>query len=131
MNNSELLAFSMPELTKIAVHKHFGYSIKNYYISPVDLKLYVVLNDDSVVTAESLTKKSDNAFVISFKDDVDFLWHLARSKRDLLLQQSDWAMVSDAATDKQAWKHYRQKLRDITKDFAHPQEIIYPEPPNK
>lgn len=36
-----------------------------------------------------------------------------RFYRTMLLQASDWAMVSDAPTDKTAWATYRQALRDF------------------
>ncbi len=39
-----------------------------------------------------------------------------RFKRDNLLKQSDWMANSDV-TMTDAWKEYRQKLRDITKTY--------------
>lgn len=127
--NSIPLCITMPELTRIAIHKHFGYSIKTYFIEAIDSKLYVVLNDDSKVLVESLTKIPDDEFILKFKDDTDFLWSLARAKRDLMLEQSDWTQIPDAPVDQQAWAIYRQKLRDITKDFSDPRQITYPVPP--
>jgi len=37
-------------------------------------------------------------------------------RRNQLLQESDWAVLPDAPTDKNAWQTYRQQLRDITND---------------
>jgi len=40
-------------------------------------------------------------------------WEEVRELRDTILQQSDWRAVKDR-TMSQAWKDYRQALRDIT-----------------
>lgn len=55
-------------------------------------------------------------------------WTDIRAKRDILLSESDWTMVSDAPTDKVAWATYRQALRDITEQ-PDPFNIIWPEKP--
>lgn len=39
-----------------------------------------------------------------------------KHRRNQLLQESDWAVLPDAPTDKTAWQTYRQQLRDITDD---------------
>jgi hypothetical protein len=44
---------------------------------------------------------------------------IIRDKRDKLLTATDWTQVTDSPlTDenKEEWREYRQKLRDITKD---------------
>jgi hypothetical protein len=51
-------------------------------------------------------------------DTLDILpneWLLERMRlhRDRLLVESDWAMASDAPTDKTEWATYRQALRDF------------------
>ena len=48
-------------------------------------------------------------------DTVPDEWYIERMRlhRDRLLAASDWAMTSDAPTDKQAWTDYRQALRDF------------------
>tara|TARA_R100000654_G_C2648307_1_gene122795 strand:+ start:538 stop:822 length:285 start_codon:yes stop_codon:yes gene_type:complete len=40
-----------------------------------------------------------------------------RKERNNLLQETDWMSLSDAPTMSDAWKKYRQDLRDITKSF--------------
>ena len=45
-----------------------------------------------------------------------------RLHRDRLLAASDWAMASDAPTDKTAWQEYRQALRDFPASWE-PNEI--------
>lgn len=51
---------------------------------------------------------------------------LARKQRDLLLKESDWTQVPDAPVDADAWKVYRQALRDITNQAGFPDKIDWP-----
>lgn len=50
----------------------------------------------------------------------------ARGQRNLLLQESDWTQVPDAPVDADAWKAYRQALRDITNQAGFPDKIDWP-----
>jgi len=52
-----------------------------------------------------------------------------RSKRDSLLQKSDWTQLPDAPTDKSAWATYRQALRDVPQQSGFPDNVIWPEKP--
>ena len=52
-----------------------------------------------------------------------------RHQRNLLLDASDWAMTSDAPTDKQAWKTYRQALRDFPATWTPGPTADFPNPP--
>ena len=52
-----------------------------------------------------------------------------RAHRDRLLAASDWAMTSDAPTDKQAWADYRQALRDFPKTWVAGPTADFPDPP--
>ncbi len=54
-----------------------------------------------------------------------------RKRRDQLLAASDWAMVSDAATDKDEWRIYRQALRDITTQNKFPNSVDWPVSPSQ
>ena len=47
----------------------------------------------------------------------DVEWKHVRSQRDYELKQSDWRAVKDR-TMPQAWKDYRQALRDLPPDHA-------------
>ena len=56
-------------------------------------------------------------------------WNNIRSNRNGLLAQTDWTMLPDVELTPeliQAMKEYRQKLRDITKDFDNPDDVIFP-----
>lgn len=64
------------------------------------------------------------------------LWEPIRQKRDKLLQESDITQLKDTPNEGQysdvltrLWAIYRQKLRDITKMYASPNEVVWPNPP--
>lgn len=59
------------------------------------------------------------------------LWQRIRDKRDLLLKESDWTMISDAPSslNYREWEKYRQALRDLPNDFSDPKQAIWPESP--
>ena len=65
-------------------------------------------------------------------DNVPDDWWLERMRlhRDRLLAASDWAMTSDAPTDKQAWADYRQQLRDFPASWVAGPTADFPDPPN-
>lgn len=62
---------------------------------------------------------------------------LLRIERNLILQQSDWRdLPSYPGTDQEAWRTYRQALRDITEtqtpeldEFGNLTNITWPEEP--
>lgn len=52
-----------------------------------------------------------------------------RAERDDMLRLSDWTQLPDAPVDIQAWKTYRQKLRDITTQDEFPNNVVWPAKP--
>lgn len=55
-----------------------------------------------------------------------------RSKRDDLLQDTDWLIIKAAETGSQApdvWQVYRQALRDVTGQAGFPFEVVWPTKP--
>lgn len=52
-----------------------------------------------------------------------------RSKRQALLNNSDWTQVADAPVDREAWATYRQALRDISNQASFPYNIEWPVAP--
>lgn len=59
-------------------------------------------------------------------------WSAVRAQRDGLLTRCDWTQVPDAPLDeptRDAWRDYRQQLRDVTEDFATPEAVVWPTPP--
>ena len=54
----------------------------------------------------------------------------SRTQRDALLVESDWAVLPDApVADEQAWKDYRQALRDVPQQTGFPTDINWPTKP--
>jgi hypothetical protein len=55
-----------------------------------------------------------------------------RVERNRLLGLCDWTQVSDVVLSNDEnllWKNYRQELRDITKKFFSPSDVIWPKNP--
>ncbi len=67
-------------------------------------------------------------FSYGFKEKT---WHSIRMERDSRLNGSDWAALPDATPkpSQQSWLDYRQKLRDVTRDFSTPEEVVWPQKP--
>ena len=70
-----------------------------------------------------------NEIGLTETDDAGALTARMRYQRDLLLAASDWAMTSDAPTDKQAWTDYRQQLRDFPATWTPGPVADFPDPP--
>ena len=59
-------------------------------------------------------------------------WKNIRSNRNGFLAQTDWTQLPDVDLLPellQAMKEYRQKLRDLTKDFDNPDDVLFPDNP--
>lgn len=52
-----------------------------------------------------------------------------RQVRNQLLASCDWTQTPDATVDQEAWRAYRQSLRDITKQLTFPHSVVWPIPP--
>jgi len=59
----------------------------------------------------------------------EWLIERMRLRRDALLIASDWAMLTDAPTDKTAWGDYRQALRDFPATWEPAPTVTFPERP--
>jgi hypothetical protein len=86
-----------------------------------------------------IPKDPSNRFYIQFLKELEdgeaelilppgIIWDQIRIQRNTLLRNSDWIGVSDAQPkpSKQAWLDYRQALRDITKTYSKPEDVIWP-----
>lgn len=65
-------------------------------------------------------------------EDIPMTDEEARSKRDKLLADTDWTQVLDAPIDtvtREAYRVYRQALRDIPEQEGFPEAITWPELP--
>jgi len=57
-----------------------------------------------------------DAGVLQEESQRDFSWEEVRAERDRELAATDWRAIKDR-TMSQAWKDYRQALRDLPQDF--------------
>jgi len=55
--------------------------------------------------------------------------NLLREDRNNRLAETDWMSLPDAPTMSDAWKKYRQDLRDITKTYKTPKDEKSPTTP--
>ena len=81
----------------------------------------VVLEDGSIVQQE-FTSEELAEFAEWDAEAVNIQWYELRFKRNRLLAETDWMANSDV-TMTDAWKTYRQALRDLpakTEDPANP-----------
>jgi len=64
-------------------------------------------------------------------DEIPQEWLVERMRieRNRLLSECDWAMHSDAPTDKTAWTTYRQALRDFPATWKTAETANFPEAP--
>lgn len=53
-----------------------------------------------------------------------------RAKRNIKLAETDWMSLPDAPTMSDAWKKYRQELRDITKTYKTLDDVKWPTEPS-
>jgi hypothetical protein len=59
----------------------------------------------------------------------DYVWERLRLRRDQLLTQSDFRMVTDAPWDTEPWATYRQALRDLPDNTTDPRLAVWPTTP--
>lgn len=59
----------------------------------------------------------------------DKKWELIRNRRNSLLSETDWMGNSDV-TMTDAWKTYRQALRDLPANTSDPDNPSWPTPPS-
>jgi hypothetical protein len=52
-----------------------------------------------------------------------------RSYRAQLLKDCDWTQITDAPSNKEAWRIYRQELRDVTTQEGFPWNVTWPVSP--
>ena len=59
-------------------------------------------------------------------------WDNIRSKRDGILQSTDWTMTTGATVDQAQWAAYRQVIRDIPQTYKGktPDDVVWPTQPS-
>ena len=112
------------------------------------------LNKESFGTEIAcITKKIDGVFALSIPLDeantdyqeylewaktntaeaaAGLTWDDIRSKRDSILQATDWTMTTGATVDQAQWSAYRQVIRDIPQTYKDktPDDVVWPTQPS-
>lgn len=85
-----------------------------------------------------IDKNQSNEYIASWMPTVDYQQMsdvraaagFVRTRRNLLLTQTDWTQGKDIPDETSAlWAPYRQELRDITTQSGYPLNISWPVPP--
>lgn len=121
-----------------------------------NIKIYAMIDDQGIVTN---VLAADENFAAGRKDMIlvkgevnigdiyskgkfkqsprqfDLEWENVRKERNKLIAETDYVVLPDywetlSATKQNAWKKYRQQLRDITNEFVDPSQVVFPEKPN-
>ena len=86
-------------------------------------------NGNTPFTAEE-EKAADAADIEYEKQLVVIKWLNIRRKRDKFLAACDWMVMSDTPDISDAWKTYRQALRDLPASESDPDDITWPDAPS-
>ena len=78
---------------------------------------------------KDISDSEHQAWLDTLNEDLATLLNRIRQDRNALLQETDWMANSDV-TMSDAWKTYRQSLRDITKTYKNLNEVVWPTPPS-
>jgi hypothetical protein len=95
-------------------------------------KIVGTTTDSSAGIPISIDSAEFKAYQESLTAPLTPSWDLIRMQRDNLLRETDWVGLKDVVlANKEAWLTYRQALRDIPSTFKTPEEVVWPEVPNK
>jgi hypothetical protein len=81
---------------------------------------------------EQLLLLKETVFCVDPLDTDPVTWDEVRKKRDLLLINSDWTMITGATVDQREWSRYRQILRDLPQTYKglSVDQIVWPVEPS-
>jgi len=90
--------------------------------------------ENEFITVEDSNDATAVKAVYDAHNSTSKTWDEIKAKRNELLSACDWTQLTDAVLtldEKTAWQDYRQTLRDIPQDYASPDDVIIPTPPNE
>ena len=76
---------------------------------------------------------TDELKALYAKDAADLpkqLWEVLRRERNRRLTETDWMLLSDTTEMSDAWKTYRQALRDLPANTSDPENFTWPTKPS-
>jgi hypothetical protein len=93
-----------------------------------------IVESDCVKEIIETRDKSQEEIDLENKNKIDAEWIAIRSKRDMLLNKSDFYALSDVWNDLSEQRridiaNYRKALRDIPQAFNSPQDVVFPDMP--
>lgn len=59
----------------------------------------------------------------------EWVWERLRLRRNTLIADCDWRVVTDAPWDTAPWVAYRQALRNLPASVTDPRKAVWPTPP--
>ena len=136
--NDENVQQRLVQLDNYISFKHEGtkYNIK-YYATKRDSEIVDVPahkdEDGKDVAATYVQSHLIGDDTAKDKRILDEEWVNIRAKRDRLIAETDWMMLSDTGTVSAAWKNYRKALREIpqSQDSAKTfEDIKWPDKPS-
>ena len=108
---------------------HLGLNVNQYRLTQSPPPHEFIEWDDSNPDPQPTQEELEAAWA-EIADDI--AWKPVREKRNVLLDISDYALLSDAPysqSKKKAWKTYRQELRDLPQTYDNVEDVVWPEPP--
>ncbi|NTV26676.1 MAG: hypothetical protein HGB01_10785 [Chlorobiaceae bacterium] len=99
-----------------------------YWLSHNESKIITELGQD--IPSGAFTEQPAATEIEEAQEpSIEELSALVRKQRNVLLTASDWTQLPDVSVDAEAWRVYRQALRDITVQTGFPQLIEWPVAP--
>ena len=97
------------------------------------LIVWEIRRDDAALAANLTIARAEACNGEVTVEDIPMTDEEARTQRDKLLSETDWTQVLDAPIDadtREAYRAYRQALRDIPEQEGFPEAITWPELPS-
>ena len=88
------------------------------------------LNPDGTYEDKEDTDELKALYAQDKLDLPEKLMKLIREKRDRLLAETDWMVLSDTTEISDDWKNYRQALRDLPANTSDPTNPTWPTKPS-
>ena len=102
------------------------HSMTGYFLQKMGIQNYVICDKDCILSP-TLTDEQKTTLANHIANDADMV--ILRIKRNKKLAKSDWMANSDV-TMTDAWKTYRQALRDLPANTADPKNPTWPTEPS-
>ena len=97
-----------------------------YFLQKMGIQNYVICDKDGILSP-TLTDEQKTTLANYIANDADM--EILRIKRNKKLAKSDWMANSDV-TMTDAWKTYRQALRDLPANTSDPLNPTWPTKPS-